>query len=69
MVHISRTIGPLVSTGQGRHAQLGVKGERMAGFALVQGLRHIFQLGREKVPVVQDLLQLGGNAARIMGGR
>ena len=39
----------------------------MPGFALVQGLVNVLQLGRQKIPIIQHLLQTLGNTARIMG--
>ena len=67
VVHVGRAISPLKGTRQGCHAHLGVEGEGVAGAALVQGLRQVLQLRRDEVPVVQQLLHVAGDAARIMG--
>ena len=67
MVHVGRAIGPLVCPGQWCHAHLGVEGKGVTGATLVQGLRQVLQLRRDKVPVIQQLLHVAGDAARIMG--
>ena len=40
----------------------------MTGFALVQGGIQVLQLGRQKIPVIERLLKLAGDARRIMRG-
>ena len=68
MVDVGGAIGPLVGTWQRGHALRRVKRESVAGFALVEGGEQVFELGGQKVPVVQHLLQLTGDAGRIMSG-
>jgi len=67
VVDVGRAIGPLVGAGQRGHALLGVKRESMSRFALVERGVQVFQLRRQKVPVVQHLLHFGRDAGRIMG--
>ncbi len=69
VVQVSRAVGPLVGARQRRHAQGRIKGESVPRLALVEGDVEVVQLGRMEVPVVQCLLQLVGDARRIMGGR
>jgi hypothetical protein len=44
-----------------------IEREGVARAAAVQLVVQVLQLGREEVPVVQHLLQLAGDAGRIMG--
>ena len=62
-----RAVGPLVGARQRRHAQLGVEGEGMARLALVQRLVQVFELRRQEVPVVQQLLHARGDAGGEVG--
>src|SRR3989344_6083564 len=67
VVDVGRAIRPLVGAGQRGHALLGVKREGVARAAAVELVVQVLQLGRDEAPVVQRLLQLAGNAGRIMG--
>ena len=68
VVNVGRPIRPLVGARQRCHAHLGVKRKGVAGLALIQRVIQILQLWRHEVPVIQHLLQLGGDAGRIMRG-
>src|SRR3989344_3035142 len=67
VVDVGRAIRPLVGAGQRGHALLGVKREGVARAAAVELVVQVLQLGRDEAPVVQRLLQLAGNAGRIIG--
>jgi hypothetical protein len=66
VVDVGRAISPLVGARQRRHALAGIERERVARLALVQRGRTGPAAAGEKAPVVQHLLQLAGNAGRIM---
>src|SRR6218665_229519 len=67
MVDVSRAIRPLVGARQPGHGGGGMEWEGMARAAGIELLVQVLQLGRDKAPVVQHLLELVGNAGLIMG--
>jgi hypothetical protein len=67
MVEVGRAVGPLVGSRQRGHALLRIERKSMARLALVERGVEVFQLGGQKVPVVQHLLHFGGDTGRIMG--
>ena len=67
MAQIGRGFEPLVGARQRRQAALGLEIEGMAQAAMVEVGVEGFQLRRQKAPIVQHLLQPGGDAAGVMG--
>ena len=66
VVDEGRAVGPLVGARQRRHALRRLEGEGVARLAVVERCVQVLELRRQEVPVVQHLLQPGGDAGGIV---